>query len=119
MNHGPLQHESPERLYTVIGDRDVADTAALDSVTLVVSECEPAPGMQSEHSAILRMCARPTAVVEIAAELGLPVSVVRTLLLDLLGTGWVRTYRPVTPDQRAEVHDHETLKQVLLALQRL
>ena len=45
-------------------------------MTLVVAECDPTPGMQSEHAAILRMCRRPTAVVEIAAELNLPVSIV-------------------------------------------
>ena len=65
----------PDRLYTLTGGRSRSgpDTP-FDLVTLVVAECEPVPGMQSEHAAILRMCERPTAVVEIAAELGLPVT---------------------------------------------
>ncbi|WP_150236517.1 DUF742 domain-containing protein [Nocardiopsis quinghaiensis] len=119
MNHDPLQRESPDRLYTVTGGRGDTDTRTLDSVTLIVSECEPVPGMQSEHAAILRMCVFPTAVVEVSAELGLPVSVVRILLLDLLDTGRVAARHPASSVQRAEGHDPETLKQVLLALQRL
>ncbi|WP_159942685.1 MULTISPECIES: DUF742 domain-containing protein [unclassified Nocardiopsis] len=118
MNHGPLQRESPDRLYTVTGGR-ADDARALDAVTLIVSECEPAPGMQSEHAAILLMCTRPTAVVEVSAELELPVSVVRILLLDLLDTGRVTARHPASAVRPAEGHDPETLKQVLLALQRL
>ncbi len=58
-------------------------------MTLVVAECDSVPGMQSEHAAILRLTERPTAVVEIAAELGLPVGIVRILLSDLLAAGQV------------------------------
>ncbi|PDP85637.1 hypothetical protein CQJ94_21190 [Glycomyces fuscus] len=118
-HHGSLRSEAPDRLYTVTGGRADADTRVLDSVTLVVAECDPVPGMQSEHAAILRLCAYPTAVVEVSAELGLPVSVVRILLLDLLDTGRVTARHPASLVRREAAHDPETLKQVLLALQRL
>lgn len=118
-HHGSLRSEAPDRLYTVTGGRAGADTRALDPVALVVAECDPAPGMQSEHAAILRLCAYPTAVVELSAELGLPVSVVRILLLDLLDTGRVTARHPAAPTRQEAGHDPETLKQVLLALQRL
>jgi len=118
MSQDPLRHESPDRLYTVTGGRSGDESAALDSVTLLVAECEPVPGMQSEHAAILRLCVYPTAVVEISAELSLPVSVVRVLLLDLLDTGRVTARHPAAAPTPA-AHDPETLKQVLLALQRL
>lgn len=120
-----LKAEAPDRLYTVTGGRGDADDPALDAVALVVAESEPAPDMQSEHAAILRLCRRPVAVVEISAELGLPVSVVRILLVDLLDTGAVTARHPVPAPSRPSSpqtgprHDPDTLKQVLLALQRL
>jgi len=59
-----------------------AGTDPFDLVSLIVSERDPAPGMQSEHVKILRICQSPTAVVEISAELDMPVSVVKILLRD-------------------------------------
>ncbi|MCP3017016.1 DUF742 domain-containing protein [Nocardiopsis dassonvillei] len=118
-HHDSLRAEAPDRLYTVTGGRSDADTRVFDSVTLVVAECDPVPGMQSEHAAILRLCAYPTAVVELSAELRLPVSVVRILLLDLLDTGRVSARHPAALTRQEAGHDPETLKQVLLALQRL
>ena len=82
----PHRQESPDRLYVITGGRSQGADSALDPVTLIVSESAPAPGMQSEHAMILRMCQRPTAVVEIAAHLKLPVTVVRILLTDLIDT---------------------------------
>lgn len=120
MSPEPAGEESPDRLYTVTGGRGGTDESSLDSVALIVAESEPAADMQSEHADILRLCPRPIAVVELSAELGLPVSVVRILLVDLLDTGavTVRHHVPSTP-QEGPRHDPDTLKQVLLALQRL
>ncbi|WP_017606638.1 DUF742 domain-containing protein [Nocardiopsis alkaliphila] len=120
MNTEPVDKEAPDRLYTVTAGRGGADEPTLDSVALIVAESEPSPDMQSEHTAILRLCTRPIAVVELSAELELPVSVVRILLADLLDTGAV-TARHTTPStaQEGARHDSDTLKQVLLALQRL
>ncbi|MYR57911.1 DUF742 domain-containing protein, partial [Streptomyces sp. SID625] len=86
-----------------------------DLVTLVVAECEPAPGMQSEHTAILRLAAFPTAVVEIAAELRLPVSITKVLLCDLLAAGRVSARHPRT----SAVLDPDILEQVLVGLRNL
>jgi hypothetical protein len=123
MNAEPLDSETPDRFYTVTGGRGEAEDPALDSVTLLVAESEPGTGMQSEHADILLLCARPIAVVEVSAELGLPVSVVRILLADLLDTGAVIARHPVPASpsfpQEGPQHDPDTLKQVLLALQRL
>ncbi|KPI08911.1 protein of unknown function DUF742 [Actinobacteria bacterium OK074] len=112
----PGRDDSPDRLYTLTGGRTrVADADRLDLVTLVVAECAPAPGMQSEHTAILRMCERPTAVVEIAAELRLPVSITRVLLSDLLVAGRVGARHPST----AALPDPDILEQVLVGLRNL
>ncbi|MFE1165730.1 DUF742 domain-containing protein [Nocardiopsis sp. NPDC058789] len=117
----PSGPEAPDRFYTVTSGR--ADDPAMDAVTLVVAESGPAPDMQSEHASILRLCTRPTAVVELSAELRAPVSVVKVLLTDLLDTGAVAARHPVPvrslPSRGGPRHDPETLKQVLLALQRL
>lgn len=118
MSRRPVDREDPERLYTVTGGRSHADRDAFDVVALVVSECDPTPGLQSEHAEILRMCRDPTAVVEIAADLGLPVGVVKILLRDLLDTGRI-TVRHPPPAAEALHPDPETLRQVLVGLQNL
>ncbi|MGP4113896.1 DUF742 domain-containing protein [Streptomyces sp. 4N509B] len=92
----PGRDDDPDRLYTVTGGRSRAGTDVFDLVTLVVAESGPTPGMQSEHATILRLCHYPTAVVEIAAELRLPVSIVRILLSDLLDSGHITARHPVT-----------------------
>ncbi|WP_049579361.1 DUF742 domain-containing protein, partial [Streptomyces sp. SBT349] len=92
----PGRDDDPDRLYTLTGGRSRAGNDAFDLVTLVVAESEPATGMQSEHARILRMAEHPTAVVEIAAELGLPVSIVRILLSDLLALGRITARHPHT-----------------------
>ncbi|MFP3992764.1 DUF742 domain-containing protein [Streptomyces sp. E11-3] len=116
----PGRDDSPDRLYTLTGGRSrSAPDARFDLVTLVVAECEPAPGMQSEHAAILRMCRRPTAVVEIAAELGLPVSIVRILLSDLLAGGRISARHPRMAHTARSLPDPDILEQVLVGLRNL
>ncbi|HWM38220.1 MAG TPA: DUF742 domain-containing protein [Streptomyces sp.] len=115
----PGRDDDPDRLYTVTGGRSRAGSDAFDLVTLVVSECEPTPGMQSEHAAILRICRSPTAVVEIASDLGLPVSIVRILLGDLLAASRITARHPRTTASADQLPDPEILKQVLVGLRNL
>ena len=114
-----LDDEDPDRLYTVTGGRSRPDESTVDLVTLIVSECDPAPGMQSEHVRILRMCRQPTAVAEISSELGLPVSVVKILLCDLLDMGRITARHPSSASAKAPLPDPEILEQVLVGLQKL
>ncbi|MGW0364465.1 DUF742 domain-containing protein [Streptomyces sp. NPDC002990] len=114
----PGRDDSPDRLYTLTGGRSRSGSDAFDLVTLIVAEYEPVPGMQSEHAAILRMCQYPTAVVEIAAELRLPVSIVRILLADLLGKGRVSARHPRSVTT-ARLPDLDILEQVLVGLRNL
>jgi hypothetical protein len=101
------------------------DESSIDSVSLIVSECDPTPGMQSEHVKILRMCTSPTAVVEIAAELRLPVSVVKILVCDLLDTGRITARHPSTTavparaNSKTRLPEPAVLKQVLVGLEKL
>ncbi|MEV0381686.1 DUF742 domain-containing protein [Nonomuraea sp. NPDC050643] len=114
-----LEDENPDRLYVVTGGRSDVTDDGLDLVTLIVSECDPTPGTQSEHARILRLCRSPTAVVEIAAELRLPVSVVRILLCDLLDMGRITARNPRPVPAETHLPDPEFLKQVLLGLEKL
>jgi hypothetical protein len=113
----------PDRLYTVTGGRSRIDDDCFDLVTLIVSECEPTSGTQSEHVRILHLCRHPTAVVEIAAELRLPVTVVRILLGDLLATSRISARQPPVARRHhptaASLPDTELLKEVLNGLRNL
>ncbi|GAA1182107.1 DUF742 domain-containing protein [Streptomyces hebeiensis] len=115
----PGRDDSPDRLYTLTQGRSRSDTDTFDLVTLVVAESDPSPGMQSEHAAILRMCRSPTAVVEIAAELGLPGSIVRIMLADLLDTGRISARHPRTERAADRLPDPDILEQVLVGLRNL
>ncbi|MCQ6555047.1 DUF742 domain-containing protein [Streptomyces sp. C10-9-1] len=120
MTRRPVEVGDPERLYTVTGGRSRADGDAFDLVTLIVAESDPAPWMQSEHVRILRLCRTPSAVVEISADLGMPVTVVRILLGDLLATGRITARHPQQgAGAGVPLPDSALLEEVLHGLRRL
>ncbi|GGQ71165.1 MULTISPECIES: DUF742 domain-containing protein [Streptomyces] len=89
------------RPFTLTGGRtrpSRADFTLITTVTAVDPPPERAVRPQPEHGRILRLCARPLAVAEVAAHLDLPVSVVVIMLCDLLEAGLItaRPPRPVT-----------------------
>ncbi|MBA0051048.1 DUF742 domain-containing protein [Streptomyces sp. AJS327] len=70
-----------------------------------------------EHVEIVRLCRRgPLTVAELAAELGLPIGVVRVFIGDLMDTELVRVSRPVPP---AELPDESILREVINGLRAL
>ncbi len=84
------------RPFTLTGGRtrpSRADFTLITTVTAVDPPPERAARPQPEHTRILRLCARPLAVAELAARLDLPVSVVVIMLCDLLEAGLI-TARP-------------------------
>ncbi|MEU9413556.1 DUF742 domain-containing protein [Streptomyces sp. NPDC048281] len=112
----PGRDDAPDRLYTITGGRSGSGPdSPFDLVTLVVAESKPTPGMQSEHAAILRLAEFPTSVVEIAAELRLPVSITKILLGDLQAAGRVSARHP----HRPAITDPDILEQVLVGLRNL
>jgi hypothetical protein len=120
----PGRDDDPDRLYTLTGGRSTPDSDSFDLVTLVVSECAPTPGMQSEHVAILGICRAPTAVVEIAAELRIPVGIATILLSDLLHAGKITVRHPQTGPTAPgapwnSLPDTTTLEKVLVGLRNL
>ncbi|WP_063054032.1 DUF742 domain-containing protein [Nocardia arthritidis] len=118
----PGRDDDPDRLYTLTGGRSKPDSDTFDLVTLVVSECAPTAGMQSEHVAILDLCRAPTAVVEIAAELRIPVGIATILLSDLLHAGKITVRPPLAAPPGSPWHflpDTTTLEKVLVGLRNL
>ncbi|MFC9583433.1 DUF742 domain-containing protein [Streptomyces yangpuensis] len=108
---------SPERLYVITGGRSGPSTSVhLDLVTLVVAKGPPRPEMQPEQASILRMCQSPLSVAEIAAYVGLPVSVVTVLVGDLMAAQRVHV-RPPIPT--AQLPDLALIEAVIDGLQKL
>ncbi|MEU6340000.1 MULTISPECIES: DUF742 domain-containing protein [unclassified Streptomyces] len=108
---------SPERLYVITRGRSgTSGGSVLDLVTLVRSRTGPPPGMPPEQAAIVRLCSSPLSVAEISAYLGLPVSVVTVLLLDLLAEKRVEARSPVPP---AQLPDVALIEAVIHGLEKL
>ncbi|MEW2811148.1 DUF742 domain-containing protein [Streptomyces massasporeus] len=85
------------RPFTLTGGRTRPGRGEFTLITTVTA-VDPQPAgavrMQPEHGRILRLCASPVAVVELAARLDLPVSVVVILLSDLLEAGRISVHPP-------------------------
>jgi hypothetical protein len=118
------------RPYAMTRGRTHAGTEAarLDLIALVIAQ-EPEDdaaehdealedhSLAPEHLEIVRICRRePQSVAELAADLDLPVGVVRVFIGDLLDSGLVRVTRPVPP---AELPDENILREVINGLRAL
>ncbi len=107
------------RPFTLTGGRTRPSRADFTLITTVTAVDPPPAGAarpQPEHLRILRHCARPVAVAELAAHLDLPVSVIVIMLCDLLEAGRI-TARP--PREVSGVPDLELLQKVRDGLARL
>jgi hypothetical protein len=107
------------RPYALTGGRTRYAGGGLDLIALVETVPDRSPDrFQSgpEHTTILRLCRSPLSVAEIAAELELPVDVVRVLLGDLADQQLivVRVPTPVTDFPSSSV-----LQQVIDGLHEL
>lgn len=96
------------------GKLDLIAVVVADSVSHVpVADQTLSP----EHIDIVEMSRdSPQSVAELAAELDLPVGVVRVLIGDLLHAALVRVSRPVPP---AELPDERILREVINGLRAL
>lgn len=74
-----------------------------------------AVGLNPEHLAVLSLCRRPVALAEIAARLGLPLSMVRVLLDDLS----TRRLVTITSPDRCERPRPSVLREALTGLRAL
>ncbi|MFI8853037.1 DUF742 domain-containing protein [Streptomyces sp. 891-h] len=119
--------------------RSGAKDAQLDLIALVIAENAGGPepdgatgsgllpeeedklladhSLVPEHLDIVALCrSAPLSVAEVAAELDLPVGVVRVLIGDLMEVELVRVTRPVPP---AELPDESILREVINGLRAL
>ncbi|MEV7688193.1 DUF742 domain-containing protein [Streptomyces bungoensis] len=94
----------------------------LDLIAVVVTEPEAEnpeadPTLAPEHVEIVGLCRQaPQSVAELAAELDLPIGVVRVLIGDLVHAELVHVTRPVPP---AELPDESILRDVINGLRAL
>ncbi|MFJ5778054.1 DUF742 domain-containing protein [Streptomyces sp. NPDC093094] len=94
----------------------------LDLIAVVVTEThagdpEKDPTLSPEHTDIVGLCRdTPQSIAELAAELDLPVGVVRVLVGDLVDREFIHVTRPVPP---AELPDESILRDVINGLRAL
>ncbi|WEO98659.1 DUF742 domain-containing protein [Streptomyces sp. FXJ1.172] len=94
----------------------------LDLIAVVVTEPgaddpDADPTLSPEHVAIVGLCRdAPQSVAELAAEIDLPIGVVRVLIGDLVHAELVHVTRPVPP---AELPDESILRDVINGLRAL
>ncbi|CDR08675.1 DUF742 domain-containing protein [Streptomyces iranensis] len=107
------------RSFARTGGRTRPSRDEVDLITLIVASSPDTarPGLEPEHIVILRMCTgAPLSVAEIAARLGMTVTVTKVLLGDLLDMRAIRTRAPV---ELAEAPDIHLLQAVLDGIRRL
>lgn len=107
------------RPFAVARGRTRRTGTEFDLIAMIVTAEVPVPdprtlGPEEEH--ILERCLRPRSVAELAADLDLPVGVVRVLLDDLLGRGLIVVQRPAA---QAASPDPSLLKEVIDGLRAL
>ncbi|MBR8745344.1 DUF742 domain-containing protein [Nocardiopsis sp. MG754419] len=105
------------RPYSLTGGRTRPSREDLTVTTQVVALPSVAlPELDPELELILRVCARPVSVAEVAARSGFPLGVLRVLLSDLVDQGRVRVR---TSDWERRRPDARTLRSVLDRIREL
>ncbi|MDA0567548.1 DUF742 domain-containing protein [Streptomonospora sp. S1-112] len=94
MSGSPRPAEPPGRLVRpfAIGLDSARGAAGLDLLTRVAAARPPRPGdhLRPEREALLRLAHRPQSVAEVSAHLGLPLSVAKLLVADMIEAGDLR-----------------------------
>jgi hypothetical protein len=110
------------RPYALTGGRtDPAGDMVLDLIA-VIAASGPVPGpaelakLTPEHRKLLRLCRTPGTVVDAAADMALPLGVVRVLLADLIQQGMMTVLPRQAARQQASTN---LLKEVLDGLRAL
>jgi hypothetical protein len=106
------------RPYALIGGRTRPSGATFDLMTMVTAVPgaeDDAFDLEPEHLTLLRLCRRPSPVADLAADLELPLGVVRILLSDVRERRLITVDHPV-PNRLA---DPQLLREVADGLRRL
>ncbi|MCX4790001.1 MULTISPECIES: DUF742 domain-containing protein [unclassified Streptomyces] len=116
------------RPYTITRGRTAPERDDLTLITVLTTAQDPRdehgapilPGrLQPEHRLILAHCRRPSAVAEVASGLGLPVSVTKILLADLVAQGLLLARAPLSVARAAGGARMDLLATVRDGLRRL
>ena len=107
------------RPYALTRGRTRPSGETLDLIAIITAvrgvEVDPA-SLDPEHLTVLRLCRLPASVADLAADLDLPLGVVRILLGDLQERSLVAIHHPIPP---ARLPDVQILKEVVDGLRRL
>jgi hypothetical protein len=105
------------RPYTLTGGRTQPARTDIELISLISTVRPPtrAERLQPEQHQLLGLCRTPTALVEVAARLDLPIAVVRVLLGDLLDQELVSVSSP----SAAGIPDAHFLQAVIDGIRRL
>jgi Protein of unknown function (DUF742) len=87
----------------------------LDLVRAVRRAAWDRPQLSPEQAELLQLCQMPTTLVDLAADLDLPVGVIRILVSDLRERGLITIHRP----QPAGFSDLKILQEVVNGLRRI
>jgi hypothetical protein len=107
------------RPYAVTGGRTRPTNRVLELVALVSTTARGHSALgelEPEQNAIAILCQRIQSIVEIAAQLEMPIGVARVLVGDMLDAGLVSVHRPQRPTERP---DRALMEKVLDGLQTL
>ena len=107
------------RPYALTRGRTRPTGEALDLIAIItaVRGARPDPAeLGPEHLAVLRLCRLPASVADLAADLDLPLGVVRILLGDLSEQHLISIHHPIPP---ARLPDARVLREVVDGLRRL
>jgi hypothetical protein len=106
------------RPYALIGGRTRPRGETFDLMTMITAVRgaeEDTCDLEPEHLTLLRLCRRPTPVADIAADLELPLGVVRILLSDVRERRLIKVDQPVPK----RLTDPQLLREVADGLRRL
>jgi hypothetical protein len=106
------------RPYALVRGRTRPTGEVLDVISMICSvrtSVPESPDLEPEHLALLRHCAHPMSVADLASALDLPLGVIRILLGDLRDRELIRIDRP-RPERLTDIR---LLKEVADGLRRL
>jgi hypothetical protein len=106
------------RPYAFVGGRTTPAGAFFDLIAMVTARRTPdgPVHLEPEHQRILAMCAEPRSVADLAADLRIPLGVVRVILADLREQGLVTIRPPVAPNRLPDTY---ALRRIEDGLRRL
>lgn len=108
---GPRRERALVRPHVVTGGRAHPTRNTFDVVTVVIAAREQTAGLNPEKRRVMELCrGGALSVAEVAAHLGLPISVTKVLLSDLFDSGHIVTHAVVPRDSRPDI---KLLKDVL------